>query len=51
MSHETSDKLVYCHEALHLRKKLQKAGIKDKVEDWVSDSDSNLSSDDEDYAV
>ena len=36
---------------LHLRKKLQKAGIKDKVEDWVSDSDSNLSSDDEDYAV
>ena len=49
LGHAKSDKLVYCHEALHLRKKLQKASYKDKMEEWYSDSDSNASSDDEDY--
>eukprot|EP00966_Prymnesium_polylepis_P266806 6163540-Prymnesium_polylepis.1 len=49
MDHKKSDKLVYCHEALHLRQKLQKASYKDKLEGWYSDSDSNVSSDEEDY--
>lgn len=47
MQHEVSDKLVYCHEALHLREKLQKAGSKPKVQKWESDSDSD-ETDDED---
>ena len=34
MSHATGDKLVYCHEALHLRKKLQKASYSQEVEKW-----------------
>ena len=50
MRHEVSDKLVYCHEALHLREKLQKASFIAKVEKWDTDSDSD-SSDDEDYAI
>ena len=40
MGHAVGDKLMYCHEALHLREKLQKAGYKQKVEKWESDSDS-----------
>ena len=51
LGHEKADKLVYCHEALHLRKKLQKAGFKNKLEKWESDSDSDQSSDEEDYMV
>ena len=50
MSHAVSDKRVYCHEALHMREKLTKAGYKQKVEEWDSDSDSD-SSDEEDLAV
>ena len=38
-----ADKLVYCHEALHLQNKLQKAGYEAKVERWDTDSDSNAS--------
>ena len=41
LSHAKSDKLVYCHEALHLKDKLQTAGYKPKVEKWDSDSDSD----------
>ena len=33
MGHAVGDKLVYCHEALHL-KKLQSAGYKQAVEKW-----------------
>jgi hypothetical protein len=53
MGHEVSDKLVYCHEALHLREKLQKANYKGKVEKWESDSDSDDagSEDEADLAV
>ena len=40
MGHAVGDKLVYCHEALHL-KKLQSAGYKQAVEKWDSDSDSD----------
>ena len=42
-------KRVYCHEALHLKRKLQAAGYKQAVEKWDSDSDSD-ESDDEDLA-
>ena len=47
MSHATGDKLVYCHEALHMKYKLQEAGYKQAVEKWYSDSDSD-ESDEED---
>ena len=50
MGHTVSDKRVYCHEALHLKEKLTKAGYKEKVEKWDSDSDSD-SSDEEDLPV
>ena len=35
-----ADKRVYCHEALHLKGKLQTAGYKQAVEKWDTDSDS-----------
>ena len=47
MGQAVGDKLMYCHEALHLREKLQKAGYKQKVEKWESDSDSESASSDE----
>jgi hypothetical protein len=50
MGHAVSDKLVYCHEALHLRQKLQRTTYKPTVEAWVSDSDS-AKSDEEDLMV
>ena len=46
MGHSVSDKRVYCHEALHLKEKLTKAGYKEKVEKWDSDSDSSDEEDD-----
>ena len=45
LSHATGDKLVYCHEALHLKDKLQKAGYEAKMVKWDSDSDSDESDD------
>ena len=51
MGHAVADKLVYCHEALHLKDKLQKAGFKAKVEKWDSDSDSDESDDEEDLKM
>ena len=50
MKHTTSDKRVYCHEALHMREKLTSAGYKQKVEKWDMDSDSDTY-DVEDLAV
>ena len=38
MGHTVSDKRVYCHEALHLKEKLTKAGYKEQVEKRDSDS-------------
>ena len=32
MGHAVADKLVYCHEALHLKNKLQTAGYKQEAE-------------------
>ena len=37
-----------CHEAIHLKEKLQKAGYKAKVAKWDSDSDSDESDDEDD---
>lgn len=48
LKHTTSDCLVYCHEALHLRIKLQKSGYKEPTVKWESDSDDDDSSDEED---
>ena len=41
MGHAVADKRVYCHEALHLKQKLQPAGYKQAVEKWDTDSDSD----------
>lgn len=43
MKHSTADKLVYCHESLHLEQKMQSAGWAPDVERWDSDTDSNVS--------
>ena len=52
LQHATSDRLVYCHEALHLRVKLQKSGYKEPVVKWHSDCESDDgSSDEEDLKV
>ena len=39
MQHVRGDKLVYCHEALHMREKLQCAGYVQRAVKWDSDSD------------
>ena len=44
-------KRVYCHEALHLKQKLQSAGYKQAVEKWDTDSDSDESDDEADLAM
>ena len=43
MGHGVADKLVYCHVALHLKAKLQKASYHPVAEKWDSDSDSDES--------
>ena len=49
LDHTKSDKLVYCHEALHLKEKScrRTASYKTKVAKWDSDSDSDESDDEE----
>ena len=49
MGHAVADKFVYCHEALHMRSKLQTASYMytQVVEKWDSDSDSDASDDDD----
>ena len=51
MRHSVDDKLVYCHEAIHLRSELQTASYRAQVAKWDSDSDSNLSDDERDLGV
>ena len=46
-----ADKRVYCHEALHLKQKLQSAGYKQAVEKWDTDSDSDESDDEADLVM
>ena len=50
MGHTVADKLVHCHEALHLNAKLQKASYEQVAEKWDSDSDSD-ESDEEDLKM
>lgn len=50
LSHEHADYRVYCHEALHLREKLQTAKYTQDVEKWESDLDSDAS-DEEDISA
>ena len=45
MSHGTVDKLVYCHEAMHVQLCMQDAGWSADVERWESDEDSDGSED------
>ena len=50
MKHGTADKLVYCHESLHIEQKLLDAGWQADVERWETDSESgNGSERDEDF--
>ena len=42
---------MYCHEALHLKLKLQTAGYKQTTVKWDSDSDSDESDDENDLKV
>ena len=41
MSHRTADKLVYCHEAMHVQLRMQDAGWSADVERHESDEDSD----------
>ena len=50
MGHTVVNKLVYCHVALHLKAKLQKASYHQAPEMWDSDSDSD-ESDEEDLKM
>ena len=45
MRHEVGDKLVYCHEAMHVQLRMQDAGWSADVERWESDEDSDDSED------
>ena len=47
MQHRTADKLVYCHETLHLQEKLQSAGWQADVVAHESDTDSDGCASDE----
>ena len=47
MKHSTSDKLVFCHEALHLRRKRQSAGWEPEIEKWDTNTESEGSADEE----
>ena len=44
-------KRVYCHEALHLKEKLQSAGSKQKTVGWDTDEASDASTTEADLAV
>ena len=45
MAHKTADKLVFCHEAMHVQLRMQSAGWSPNVERWESDEDSDDSGD------
>ena len=46
--HATADKLVFCHEMMHVQERMQGAGWSADVERWESDSDSDHSCDEDD---
>ena len=43
IAHGTADKLVFCHEAMHVQLRMQDAGWSADVERWESDEDSDES--------
>ena len=49
MGHPVADKLVFCHESLHLRHKLQDAGYAPEIEQWDSDEESEEEDDEQDF--
>ena len=49
MKHATADKLVFCHEALHLEQKMQDAGWAPDIERWETDTDSDGSDEEVDF--
>ena len=51
MQHRVADKLVYCHETIHLENKLQDAGWEPEVVAHESDSDSDEASSDEEKDI
>ena len=53
MQHARADKLVYCHEALHMQAKLTSAHYEQKAVRWDSDSDdeTDKEEDEKDLAV
>ena len=40
MAHKLADKLVFCHESMHVQLRLQNAGWSADVQHWESDEDS-----------
>ena len=52
MSHEVADKRVYCHEALHLKEKLQTASYNPRSRRvWDTDEDSDEEDEEADLAA
>ena len=51
MAHGTADKLVFCHEVMHVQLRMQDAGWSAEVERWESDEDSDGSADELDRDV
>ena len=45
LKHGTADKLVYCHEMMHVQDRMQDAGWSPDVERWESDEESQNSGD------
>ena len=41
MQHRTADKLVFCHEAMHVQMRMQIAGWSADVERWETDEESD----------
>ena len=49
MAHKTADKLVYCHEAMHVQLRMQNAGWSADVEPWdLTDDESDNSGNEQD---
>ena len=49
MLHATADKLVYCHETMHVLAKMQDEGWQADTEAWESDEDSDKSDEEADF--
>mmetsp|Transcript_21064 Transcript_21064/g.69001 ORF Transcript_21064/g.69001 Transcript_21064/m.69001 type:complete len:159 (-) Transcript_21064:38-514(-) len=49
VSHGTADKLVFCHEAMHVQLRMQDAGWSADVERWESDEDTDGSKEESEH--